>query len=302
MPELKFNKGTDTEHEVELESHLISASWTPGCAFAGHAARFEVNTALVGAGAKIKVTGKSEKGEKLGKVSGEIRNNTFVDEFDVPEDMEPGDRIYFEVELPDNSLDGESNHIPVFPPPRIKSIGWSATEARRGDILTLSAEVENIRDETEVKLVIYEYDQDGAHDRITELLAKVMNARVELEWEYEYHEDTDEIPTEEERQKYGASYNPPEYFFTIKIEDLELGREQESGILKFKDWFEIRLADDIGEPVPDEKYVLYLPDGSKREGTLDSNGYAREENIPPGTISVEFPDIERVQSAQEEKQ
>jgi len=49
---------------------------------------------------------------------------------------------------------------------------------------------------------------------------------------------------------------------------------------------------DAGEPIADIKYVLHLPDGSQREGAVDANGYAREEDIPPGRVRVEFKDLD----------
>ena len=295
MSELKFNKGTDEEHEIKLDSHLISATWTSAGAYIGQKARFEVRTALVGNGAKIKIKGKSEGGEKLGTIKGEITNNVFVGEFDLPENMEKGDQVYFEVKLSKNNLEGESERIPVLPCPALKSIGWSEEEARRGDILTLSAELENVDDYSEVMLVIYEYDEDKAHDRICELPAIVQKGKVDVKWEYEYHEDTDEIPTQEEREQYGGSYNPPEYFFTIKLDDLELGKQQESGILKFKDWIEIRLVDGEDSPVADARYIVHLPDGTEKEGNLDGDGAARVDGVPPGRYTVEFPDVDSPQ-------
>ena len=291
--DLKFTKSTDTEHKIKLESSLISASWRSGKAIAGQTATFEVWTAFVGEGAPIKIKGKSKNGKKLGKIKDVIKRNKYVGEFEIPEDTELDDMIYFEVELPKNDLEGESNRIPVFPPVQVFNMKWSATEARRGDILTLSADVNGLRDHTEVTVIIYEYDRDSAHDKIIELPATVMNKRIELQWEYEYHEDTDEIPTQEELDKYGGKYNPPEYFFTVKVEDTEYGKqEQESGLLEFKDWIEIELLDEDGNAVANEDYILHLPDGQQRRGTLDGNGIGREENIPPGKVTIEFPNLE----------
>lgn len=291
MADLKFTKATDQEHEIKLDSHLISASWISGMAFAGSKAKFEVRTVFVGNGAKIKVKGKTEKGKKLGKVKGKMQNNVFTGEFEISDKVELDDQIYFEVDLSANSLNGESAKIPVYPKPKLKSAKWSAEEARRSDVLTLSAELEDVKDGTEVKLIIYEFDQDGGHDIITDLKATVKESKIEEKWEYEYHEDTDELPTKEEVEKYGGDYNPPEYFFTVNVNEFELGKEnQDSGILRFKDWLELSLTDDKGFPLADEKYVLHMPDGSKREGTLDDNGRAREERIPPGVVRVEFPD------------
>jgi len=117
--DLIFNKSTDAEHEIELDSYLISASWITRKAVAGRTAAFEVVTSFVGEGAKIKIKGKSEKGLNLGKIKGKIKKNVYGGEFEIPEDAELGDRVYFEVKLPQNDLEGESDRIPVFPPVRV---------------------------------------------------------------------------------------------------------------------------------------------------------------------------------------
>jgi hypothetical protein len=291
MADQKFSKGTDTEHEIKLDSTLIYAAWRTGTAYGGQAVPFEVVTSFVGNGAKIKIEGKSENGKKLGNVSSTIKNNKFIGELEIPEDIELGDYVFFTVSLPDNSLDGESNHIPARPPVEVTNMKWSADEARRGDKLTLSADIENVDDGTEAKIIIYEYDSDNVHDVITEFPAVVEKKKIEVQWEYEYHEDTDEIPTQEEMEKYGGSYNPPEYFFTITIGAQEIGKNQESGILNFKDWIEIKLTEGDGEAIGNEDYKVYLPDGQEISGTLDETGFAREENIPPGRCIIEFPNL-----------
>jgi Rhs element Vgr protein len=55
-------------------------------------------------------------------------------------------------------------------------------------------------------------------------------------------------------------------------------------------WIEIELVDEAGDPVPSEKYLIELPDGTSRSGMLDSKGYARIDGIDPGTCKVSFPD------------
>ncbi len=288
---LTFNKSTDSEHKEELESELVTVAWLSGSAPAGGTVKFEVVTEFVGNGAKIKVTGKSENGKKLGKIKDVIRNNKYVGTFTVPANIKLDDKVYFEVSLPKVGLSGESERIPAAPPVLVNNMKWSANEARRGDVLTLSAFIDGVHDETEVTLTIYEYDNDNAHDKIVSLPGIVKDGRVEIKWEYEYHEDTDEIPTEEEMNKYGKHYNPPEYFFTITVGDDEFGRNQESGLLKFKDWLAISLRNDAGEAIKNERYVLTLPDGTTREGKLDNNGFAKVEDIGPGNCEIDFPDM-----------
>ena len=292
--ELKFDKSTDTEHKVKLDSKIELALWKKLRAPAGQEVPFQVATLFVGNGAPIKVTGKSEKGKKLGKISGEVKRNKFTGKFLIPEDVELDDSVYFEVDLPEHGLWEESNKIPAVPKIIVSNMKWSQGEARRGDEVKLTADVKGVRDGTEATVEIYNYNPEGNHDSVTEFPALVKNKKIELSWEYEYHEDTKEIPTEEERQDYGKHYNPPEYFFTVEIEGQKFGEEQESGLLKFKDWIEIELTDEDGKPVENEKYVLHLPDGQQRQGTLDGNGHAREEDIPPGRVVVKFPNLERV--------
>jgi len=286
--DLNFSKSTDSEHTIKVDPILIAAFWSSVKAPAGGKAKFKIQTAFVGTNAPIKVVGKSENGENLGTINGKMQNNLFKGKFDIPEDMEIGDQVYFEVSFPKNGLDGESERIPVVPMIRVNNMRWSATEARRGDTLTLSAFVDGVRDNEELVVTIYEYDRDSVHDKITELPATVHDGRIEIEWEYQYYEDTDEIPTQEELDEYGGSYNPPEYFFTIKVEDEEFGLNQESELLQFKDNIEIEVTDENDEPMSNANYTITLADGSQRTGTLDENGSVVLEDIPPGVYTYDI--------------
>jgi hypothetical protein len=291
MADQKFSKGTDTEHEIKLDSELVYAAWRTGAAYGAQKVPLEVVTSFVGNGAKIKIEGKSENGKNLGKVSSTIKNNKFIGELEIPDDIEEGDFVSFTVSLPDNGLDGESNQIPAHPPIEVTNMKWNADEARRGDVMKLTADVEGVADGTEAKIIIYEYDNDNIHDVITEFPAAIEKKKIEVQWEYEYHEDTDEIPTQEELEKYGGSYNPPEYFFTITIGAQEFGKEQESGILNFKDWIEIELVDDNDEPIPEVEYEANFPDGTTQSGQLDELGKVRFDNVPPGNFTIKYKDL-----------
>lgn len=59
-------------------------------------------------------------------------------------------------------------------------------------------------------------------------------------------------------------------------------------------WIEIAAVDDDDppRPVPNARYLIELPDGSKVEGTLDRAGRARVERIPRGMCKVSFPDLD----------
>jgi hypothetical protein len=296
---LKFSKSTDTEHEVKLDSSLISAEWRSGAAYAGQKASFEVRTAFVGNRAQIKIKGRSEGGKKLGKITDKIKNNTYIGEFDIPEDVEIDDHVYFEVKLPKNGLSGESNRIPVRPAVRVTNMRWSAKEARRGDVLDLSADLSGVPSGADAIITICEYDRDGVHDRIAELPAIVKDGKIEVRWEYEYHEDTDEIPTQAEMEKYGRSYNPPEYFFTVKVGEEVFGREQESGLLLFRDFVEVRLTNRYGKPIADQEFVVRFPDGTERKGKTKADGRIALADIPPGPYELSFPQPEQTDNTAE---
>ncbi len=171
----------------------------------------------------------------------------------------------------------------------VTNLKWGQEEARREDIVKLSADIEGVPDGSEVKIYIYEYDQDGAHDFIAKFPVIVKSRKIEAEWEYDYYEDTDEIPTDEEMKEYGKSYNPPEYFFIVDVNGGRFGKDQESGLLEFKDWMEIELRQNDGTARSDEQYIITLADGTERRGNLDSNGTARFEDLPPGPYTVKFP-------------
>jgi hypothetical protein len=286
----KFTKSTDKENKVKLESSILHALWSANVAYAGSEVGVEVKTMFVGEGGKINITGKSEKGKNLGKIKDKIYGNGFSGKLKIPDKIKPGDMAYFTVKLPQQALKAESNRIRLVPKIEVSNMKWDKVEARRGDTLKLTADVEGVRDESEVNVVIYEHDQDGNHDRIIEIPASVKNKKIEVLWEYEYHEDTDEIPTQEELDEYGGKYNPPEYFFVIDIDGQLFGEQQESGLLTFKDWIEIKLLDESGEPAADAEYIVLLADGSEKKGTLDADGYARIEDVAPGWFWVSFPD------------
>lgn len=296
----EYKKQTDEVHEVKLDSKITTAAWMQKIATVGDTVSFFVQTHFVGNGSdvevkfedkkgKIRLSTGDEPGTMKGTVSGKVYGDRFMGTIVVPEKAR--EELKFTVKLNKHGLEMKSKPIIVFPKINVTNLKWGQKEARRGDIVKLSADVENLPDDAEVMIIIYEYDQDGAHDFITKFPCRVKNKKIETEWEYEYHEDTDEIPTQEEKEKYRKNYNPPEYFFVIDFYGQIFGDEQESGLLEFKDWIEISLKDEKGVAVGDIEYELTLPDNSTRKGKLDSNGRAREKDVPPGRSKVSFPNL-----------
>ena len=283
----EYTKPTDEVHVITLESKITNALWRNKAASVEEKAVFEVWTHFVGNGSDIQIKVEDKRGKKIEKLKGKVYGDYFAGSITVPQKAK--DELSFTAKLPKHGLEMKSDTLKVIPPIKVTNMKWGQKEARREDVVKLSADIEGVPDETEVMIHIYEYDQDGAHDFITKFPCRVKNKKIEAEWEYEYHEDTDDIPTDEEMKKYGKSYNPPEYFWMVDVYGKRFGEKQESDLLEFKDWIEIELLDDEGDPVPNEEYILYLSDGTEKNGNLDPEGYAREEDIPPGKIFIEFP-------------
>lgn len=294
--ETKFTKSTDEKHKIKLESSILYGIWKAAVAYAGSEVEYEVRTLFVGEGSKIKISGESEKGKKLGELKDKIYRNSYSGKVAIPEDIEPGDTIYFAVELPQLGLSLQSNDIPVFPQIKVSNMRWEQAEVRRGDTVKIVADVEGVRDESEVKVIIYEYDEDGNHDRIAEIPTIAKKGRIDLRWQFEYHDTTLNIPTETELQNHNKEkhYAHPQYYFTIKIDNKEFGRDRESGFLVFKDQLDFRLLDDSGRPYANEDYIIFLADGKDIRGTLDEDGRGCELNLPPGEVMIVLPKKGRI--------
>ncbi|MDX1739981.1 MAG: hypothetical protein R3178_01760 [Rhodothermales bacterium] len=221
-------------------------------------------------------------GRKHGTEKGALSGNRLSMEIMVPDAAR--DALYAEFKLPKHGLKQRSPPLLLTPPIQITNVKWDKQEARRGDTLQLTADVDEVADGTDAEVTIFEHDADGAHDLVTKFDTKVDGGKVELAWGFEYHEDTDDIPTEEEAEQ---GYQSPEYFFRVDI----FGVTADSELLTFVDWMEIELLTRDGRPIGNEDYVIRLPDGSERRGRLDEMGRATETDVPPGGARVEFPEL-----------
>lgn len=58
-------------------------------------------------------------------------------------------------------------------------------------------------------------------------------------------------------------------------------------------WIEIELLGEDDSPIPYEEYIVELPNGDTATGFLDSEGFARIQNIEAaGTCRVSFPKLD----------
>lgn len=275
--------GTDSVTKVKLTSAVEQVMWANAFASPGGTVGLEVFTQFVGDGAEMQIELSDASNKKFGPYKNKLTGNRFWATIQVP--REARDALFAEVKLPKHGLTKKSGPLLLGPYVQLTNLKWDKAHARRGDILKLTAEVKGAYDGMEAEISIWEHDADGAHDLITRFPSLIKKGGIQAEWEFEYHEDTDDIPTQEESRK---GYSAPEYFFRVGVH----GVSADSPLLPFKDWIDVVLTTPEGEPVPDEKYVLTFADGTEREGKLDREGRAREEDVPPGKVSVIFPDLQ----------
>ncbi len=61
---------------------------------------------------------------------------------------------------------------------------------------------------------------------------------------------------------------------------------------KKKNWIEIAMVDEAGNPIPGEQVRVLLPDGSETSGTLNEKGILRIEGIDPGSCQICFTELD----------
>lgn len=280
----KHSGETGKIKEVKLTSTIEQVTWSKPRAVAGSKIGIDVFTKYVGNNSDIKIEIKDKSGKSGGTVKGKITGNRFWKEIEIPDNLK--DELTATVNLSKHGLEKKSNTIYLLPPIKITNLQWDKDEAKRGDILTITADVKGAYDGAEANIEIYEHDSDGAHDLVTSFPALVKSQKIKTEWEFQYVDDTDDIPNHEECEN---GYQWPEYFFRVVIG----GMSEDSGLLKFKDWVEIELKDKLGFPYKNKKYVLKYSDGTEIKGTLDSDGKTKIEDVPPGKIEFKIDKTKR---------
>jgi hypothetical protein len=279
---------TDTKNKIKLESSIVYAEWLSRAAVGGYKAELEVVTSMVGEGATIEIKGKSSKGKAPDSIKGTIHGNYFAGSLPIPEKVDPSAEIWFEAKLSKHGLKMESLPIPARPPIYATSLKWDKQEVHRGDIVKMQGKFEGCVPNSKAQVIVYEYNPDGHHDKVLTIPTQLKNLDLEVQWEFDYHEDTAHIPSEEEKQKYQRHYIPVEYFYVIIIDGVKIGINQESGKLKFQDYLQLRYTEADGTPISKSRYKVTFADGNIKEGDLGTDGTARIEELIPGPVEVEY--------------
>lgn len=279
MPERQGQTGQ--VKKIKLESDIQQVYWTRRAAAPGGSVGLEVFTHHVGNNSELKIELTDKSGKGHGNFTDKIHGNHFWAPVKVPVDAR--EELYATVKLSKHGLSQKSGPLIVLPAVQITNPKWDKKEARRGDILKLTVDVKGVPDGIEAMIEIWEHDADGAHDFITKFPAQVKNKKIEAEWEYEYHEDSDEIPADTDLQPAGKKYSPPEYFFRVRVGEIAA----ESGLLEFKDWVELTVKNAKHEPMANRNFTITFADGRKQNGSLDADGHAKIDSVPPGPYVIE---------------
>jgi hypothetical protein len=145
--------------------------------------------------------------------------------------------------------------------------GKVITRATVDNEITLSAETVNIRDNTSVKIAIWEKgDREGSDELVGEFDAVVLRNRVVFNWTVTFREG--EIYASRIK---ADGFSKPQYYFTVQYNET---RSQPSNLLDIWAWVRRQITSG-GQVMANMGYVLMLADESEIEGTTDADGYIR---------------------------
>jgi uncharacterized Zn-binding protein involved in type VI secretion len=158
--------------------------------------------------------------------------------------------------------------------------GKQIEEALIDDEVVISAEVKDIADGEQVRVEIWEHDDDNRHDFVLGFSGTVADGKLEIPWKVLYREDEDDSTSGKELAEKG--YTLPEYHFVLQYKMIECA----GPVLTVKDWAKLTLKDTTGTVLPNNKYVIYLHNGDRISGTSDENGDLEKISLPVGSIAI----------------
>jgi uncharacterized Zn-binding protein involved in type VI secretion len=162
----------------------------------------------------------------------------------------------------------------------ITKAAWSAREAAVGDRVKLQVETVGVKSGEKAVFQIFVKDANFADHLFETIEAKIDGEKIEAEWELAVDEKLFKI----QDRRDGRNYSCPYFYFVVET----AGLKQRSGLMKYKDWMELELKDADGKAIGGATYRVFSPNGLVRTGTLDGNGYAKVENLPPGRLKVTY--------------
>ncbi len=158
---------------------------------------------------------------------------------------------------------------------------WSGTTAYVGDKVKLLVDTVGVEDGEKAELQVFIKDSNCADKLFKSFDCKISSGKVEQEWELKID---DQLADDQDAKVRSSGYSSPSFYFTVAVD----GLKTKSALLIFKDYVELELKDDDGKPVGNVKYTVYLPNGGVKEGYLNKEGYAKEDDLPPGKIEYKY--------------
>ncbi|MBL7977071.1 MAG: hypothetical protein JNN12_01935 [Bacteroidetes Order II. Incertae sedis bacterium] len=266
-------------HPIELPSSIEQVSWGQPFGICGAKAMLEIFTQFVGIGSELKVMIKDEDGKQHGEVTTKIFGNHHSLEFKIP--AEARLKLYADVALPELGLKASALPMWLLPKVEISNLRWSQRELKRQNIIKMSASIQGPPDGAPVAFKVFEQDALYAHDHLTTLHTRVTGGRAEVEWLFDYHGSTAQIPTKDESPK---GYQQPSLFFRVSVADVFA----DSPPLKFLDEVYLTVKDVYGHVLKNMKCIFHFADGSQKQTQTNTEGLAHLQNVPPGKIRITF--------------
>src|SRR5574341_478036 len=133
---------TDQVKKVQLPSAIQQVLWTKRMAAPGGKVGLEVYTHYVGNGSDLQIEFSDQPGKILGNYRDKMGGNRFAANITVPANAK--EALYATVKLPKHGLSMKSGPLIILPPVQIINAKWDKPEARRGDILKLTADVKGV--------------------------------------------------------------------------------------------------------------------------------------------------------------
>lgn len=248
---------------------------------------------MIGNGGSGSGSGKAGAGEQKDAESkgGEKKEAHYIHAKYVDKGGKPISGVDYRIKSPDGELSGgtltgtirrdgvpEGSHQIKLR--AIKKADWEKDQAESGEKVKLEIETAGFEDGTGAVIEIWMKDIDRADRKIETISDKTTSGdRVEAEWVFDYPDEGESPPD--------RKYSSPRFYFIADVD----GVRSRSGMLTYKDYIEIELRDREGNPMKNEPYIVRFSNGEVREGKLDGNGCAKEQNCPPVRHQVEFPDL-----------
>ena len=137
----------------------------------------KIFTQYVGNNSDLEIKLSDQSGKKYGTLKNKISGNHFSSRIEISRKAEK--ILYATVKLLKHGLEMKSNPLLILPAIEITNVKWDKQEARRADIIKLTADIKGAQDGTEAEIEIWEYDHDEAHDLITKFPTQVEKGKIE---------------------------------------------------------------------------------------------------------------------------